>query len=1358
MDSRKILLTAQCYLHNAIVKHKIRVMFDPGSTISLVKRSLVKHAGLVGQKCILNLTVAGGDSVESAEEEVEIVLASLDGRYVSPSFTAVTKKNVVAPIPPVNLNPADFDELRGVKFTEDYPQHKETNVDLLLDIDVCLHMIGHTAEIPTAFGSPMVVLTKLGNVLGGAYHKQTIDAALYSVEADKKVDNLTDLVPDFQAFMKLEDLGVVERDSHLSKEDEEANELMKSLTSYDPIKKQYTTGLLWKKDPSTLLDSNYGAAKHITLSAKRKSIVHKKEEQVNAAYREQIEKGFAEKVPPKEEFPNHPTYCIPTHPVYRPDALTTKTRIVMNASSKCKSTGFSLNDCLYQGPTLLPDLVYILLLFRIYKYVTVCDISKMFWKIRINPPDSDCLRFLWQWAANEPVMLYRALSVTFGVISAPFQAIWTVLFHCTNFESQFPEAAAAIRQTLYMDDVSALDNDRDKAVQKVKQIYDLLLLASMQPHKWNSNSMSILKEAGIPEADWANVKMQKVLGMQWDTESDTIEFDFSKIIEQNGAVQTKRLLIQQAARIFDPCGLIAPFTLKAKLLFQECWKEKVEWDDPLPESIAEQWEEWRNEVQSLEKIVQQRLVGESDKSAWLAIFADASAFAYGACAYLVQSGNVKLIFAKTRVAPMKMPDKSGIRMTIARLELLASMVAVRVSKYLKKAFPAGFITGVKYFTDSLITLWRIRNGPAGYKVWVANRVAEIRNGSECDEWHFCPGQLNPADAASRSTGATELLENHLWWEGPAFLLKESDDWPTHKALSRQEALEQNEIDKLEQKKVEIAAVVTVSIVKPFMVMFNETSKWPRLVKKTCWIVKFLCYKCPSLKKKLSIYKYAPDEMGRCKQVSLPEYKASELLWLRWAQRKTLKDDIEIKDNELRVKEGGSLKQFMPYIDEQGLIRTSTRLSDSGTLPEETISPIILPRHDVVVEKFVLHLHVLHGHIGIGQALYFLRRQFRTCGGKREIKRILNLCAKPFCKKPIPIAQRLAPIPSIRIDDYQAWRRVSCDLMGPFVVKHVCVIEEGDEFSIKPKKSKRSKKKVVKETCPHPKTTKAWGCLFTCLQTRAVHVELVADMSTTTFLRAFSRMCARRGVPDYIWSDNAASFKSADRTLRQLYKQIDWNEVHNKGVVKNIEWRFGTELAPHSNGVVERMVQSVKTALKTTFRNSGVPFRQLETIMIEAEAIVNDRPLVAQSEDESAQHTITPSQLCIGRCVTTLPLDQKVEQKAHTDYTRMQMYRKELILKFWKRWKHEYLLGQQALMFAGKGKVPLEAGQIVLLKEDNIAKGRWKFARVLETITGRDGLIRRVKLRTAQGVVDRHINFVALLEGGATKEQQDKLLN
>lgn len=1341
----KILQTVRCFAVSDHDKVLVRVLLDSASTITLCTRAIARKIGLVGKTCTLQLSVAGGgETTRTREEEVSFRLESLKGDYITPMVGAVTCKTVTTPLRAVNLSLGSYEHLKNIKFTEVYPQKQNCPIDVMLDTNIYCELLSGDIVKGPFINQPKAIPTLLGYVLGGEYDDEV--PALTTVQKMpefhyKKVTSTSTpvVIPDYEAFMKLEDIGISSEDSKLTFEEEAAVEMMAKVTEYDKAGKTYWTELLWKVDPHTHLESNFGPAKHIALSGKKNSIAKGKEEEVNAAYADQLTKGFAEEVPKTELFPKNPVYHIPTHPVYRPDKLTTKVRIVMNASYKCKSTGYSLNDCLYQGPCLIPDLVKILFLFRLSRYVTICDIAKMFFTIKVKKPDTDCMRFLWQWKSDDPLTVFRMAGLAFGVISAPFQAIWTVLDHCRRFQTSYPLAASTIRETIYMDDVMDGKDDFDEAVESSKQIAELFMLASMKPHKWNSNNLDILRKAGIVSSDWANVQNQKVLGVQWDSVKDVICFDFTEVADIKVEQETKRTLIQQAAKMFDPLGLIAPFTLKAKLLFQACWKAGMDWDNALPEAIEKEWLIWKADIKDLKSISQPRLLTAPGERKWLAVFADASKDAYGTCAYVVSKSSSQLLFAKTRVAPLKRTKLDDKELSIARLELLAALIAARVGNYIQTSLKEDFFSHKALFTDSLITLCRIKNGPQQYKVWVANRLKELLSYSAPEEWHFIPGQLNPADLASRSARPSELLNNSIWWNGPAFLLLPLISWPIHKALTKSEAEKQNETDKLES--------ITPKLVGRNMTLLvhksdswtakltARVSSWLRVIRITVWIIRFLRNKFPLLKKCLL---FRNEPLVTVGHATVAELRLAQLFWLRGIQQSAFIEEYDNLQLGSDLSKHSMIRQFQPFIDSRGVLRSQTRLSLSEKLPEETINPIILPKKNDLIARYILHLHASLGHSSPGSTLYYLRRQFRLIGGKREVDRILFLCKKINCNKPLPLSQRMAPLPTSRTDVYKPWDNVAVDFFGPMLMRHSC----------------------DKRDCPHSKEEKGYGCIFSCLSTRAIHLELVENLEVTTFLNAFSKMASRKGMPSTVWSDNAKTFKAADRELQRLHKQIDWSKVTETAAIKNIQWNYGIELSPHTNGVIERMVKVTKVALRKSLGQNRVTKQRLETILIEIEGLVNDRPLVTQSLDETSPLTITPAQLCLGRQIRSLPLD-RAKVSEDVPFTKLQQYRKELLQKFWRTWRHDYLLSLQSSKYwFDKNTPPLEINQIVLIREDHMAKGRWKLGRVSEIFRGKDGLPRRIRLqintgKNKPGFVDRHINKLSLLEGSAIEAVRSK---
>ena len=512
----------------------------------------------------------------------------------------------------------------------------------------------------------------------------------------------------------------------------------------------------------------------------------------------------------------------------------------MNAAAKGKN-GCSLNDLLYQGPCLLPDFVQVLLRFRVNFIAFVLDISKMFLRIKLHK-DKDFLRFVWRNCdiTIDPE-IWRMIAVTFGIISSPFQAIFVVLKHAKLFAHMYELAQKSIQLNMYMDDVPDGAPTSKEAEKFLMQIYDLLLKASMTPHKFASNDRTILEK--IPDhLKNPNTKI-KVLGIQWDTEDDTLLFNFVEKIEQSGS-DTKRSFLQQSAKIFDPIGLIAPLTTTVKILFQQVWLRKTQWDDTLPDDLQTEWSNWTKEIEELKDFKKNRCFFNKEKgmpkTAELFAFGDASNKAYAAAIYLKGtyedgSSTSELVISKTRVAPIKMLEDGLKTETIVRLELLAALTTARMVDYVLKGLsPKIPIEKIHCFTDSMINLWRIRRGPDKYKVWVGHRLKEILSLTTKDQWHHCPGIHNPADLPSRGMSANELISSKLWWHGPDFIHEDPKNWPKEQPVK---ASEDSEL-----KKVMPLVSATQPVLKMAFEIFSRFSSWEKSVKLFAFILRLGCLK------------------------------------------------------------------------------------------------------------------------------------------------------------------------------------------------------------------------------------------------------------------------------------------------------------------------------------------------------------------------------------------------------------------------------------------------------------------------------------------------------------------------------------
>ena len=266
----------------------------------------------------------------------------------------------------------------------------------------------------------------------------------------------------------------------------------------------------------------------------------------------------------------------------------------------------------------------------------------------------------------------------------------------------------------------------------------------------------------------------KVLGLNWNTKSDEFYFEYDELYDYAiNLPLSKRSVLKVTAKIFDPIGILTPFTIGMKILFQELCVQKHEWDGELQSNLLKAWKSYLCQLKQLCDIKIPRCYFSSvPKEKQYHAFSDASKLAYAAVVYVrtcYENGliDVKLVASKSRVAPLK-------TQTIPRLELLGALILARLVDSLKRA---GLdCTNVTFWTDSVTVLCWIKN-VGNWKQYVQHRVNEICKLTSKHSWRHCPGNLNPADLPSRGIAAKDLANNSIWWNGPEFLLHSETEWP-----------------------------------------------------------------------------------------------------------------------------------------------------------------------------------------------------------------------------------------------------------------------------------------------------------------------------------------------------------------------------------------------------------------------------------------------------------------------------------------------------------------------------------------------------------------------------------------------------
>ena len=367
---------------------------------------------------------------------------------------------------------------------------------------------------------------------------------------------------------------------------------------------------------------------------------------------------------------------------------------------------------------------------------------------------------------------------------------------------------------------------------------------------------------------------ERVLGMAWDPEQDMIGVHCPG---KRSAPATKRGILAAIASTFDPIGLVAPFTVQAKLIMQELWKQQLAWDSKLDEENTKRWLSWKAQCEQLSHLRIPRCyttLGSAIVRREIHIFSDASEAAFGAAGYLRQidsTGAVSsaLVMSRTRVAPLK-------KLTIVRLELQGAVLATRLCDSISSALSAS-VDETVYWTDSEVVLGYINNETRRFQTFVANRVAEIRSRSDPRQWRHVPGTVNPADDCSRGRSIAELETGGRWFQGPEFLLRPEDEWPA--AMVTPPPGENDP---------EVKTIGSVNVERPAQTLFVDAarhSSWHRFKRVTAWVFRFTYN---------FIAKYSAQHRDRKKHgpLSVEELRLAEAHIIKGTQEESFKSEID----------------------------------------------------------------------------------------------------------------------------------------------------------------------------------------------------------------------------------------------------------------------------------------------------------------------------------------------------------------------------------------------------------------------------------------------------------------------------------
>ena len=985
-----------------------------------------------------------------------------------------------------------------------------------------------------------------------------------------------------------------------------------------------------------------------------------------------------------------PCYFLPHHPVFKETSTTTKTRVVFDGSAKT-SNGLSLNDILQVGPTVQPDLYSIILQFRTHQVCFTADIAKMYRQIKVHPQDRDLQRILWRYSTEEPLQEYNLTTVTYGTSSAPYLATRCLKKLADDNKVQYPRASEVLSNHFYVDDLLSGTSSLKEAIKLQQDLTSLLQTAGMTLRKWASNHPSFLKS--IPKElqetqqtlSLDNKDGVTTLGLLWIPTTDQLQVKniTTQVLRTDPTTSTKRKVLATTASIFDPLGLFSPAVIVYKMFLQRLWQDQLQWDQPLPANFQQEWNQMHQSLSQLFQIkMNRKVICPSATNIQIHGFCDSSEKAYGACIYIRsidsnQKTSCELLCSTSRVAPLK-------QLTIPRLELCA---AALLAKLYKKVTCALNITIHEFhlWTDSSIVLAWIQGPCNKWKTFVSNRVSLIQELTATATWHHVPSQFNPADLISRGIDPVPLLHSTLWWKGPPWLLQDSSRWPTTEVI---DSTITEEIKKVHVTRLQLPDDVTQQ--------FSNLKKLTRVI---AYCQRFI-NNCRTTKANRQTSTLSTQELDQALNCCI-----------KIAQR--IEFELEFKElsTNQEVAANSSLKTLHPFIDKEGLIRVGGRLQHS-TLPYQTIHQMILPSNHHLSKLIVSAEHIRILHAGPQLLIASLREKFWIPRIRNMVKTVLHKCLTCYKLKAQATQQLMGELPTARVQPSRPFLTTGVDYAGPV---------------------------SLRLGTPRSKTIiKGYIAIFVCFATKAIHIEVVTSLTTESFLAALRRFIARRGRPRHIHSDNGTNFIGAANELRSIYKMLhsssEMTTIRDYLTSEGCDWHFIPPHAPHFGGLWEAAVKSIKYHLRRTLGSHIATYEEISTLLTEIEACLNSRPLCALSDDPSNPTYLSPGHFLIGQPITQLPTVDFTNLKSNS-LSRWQLQQQQL-QHFWQRWSAEYLHSLQQRHRWQKATPNFQAGDLILLKEDNTPPLQWPTAIVQEVHPGKDGVTRVVTLRTPKGVFKR----------------------
>ncbi|XP_072948180.1 uncharacterized protein [Epargyreus clarus] len=1281
----------------------LRALLDSGSQSSFITEAAAAKIGAMKIKNRLQSVSGLNNVVINITEHCDLVINSSYNSF-SASVKCFILPFITDRLPHLQVRVNDLCIPNHVKLADPkffYP----SEIDVLLGADIFWDLI-RPCKFNLGPNKPLLQETELGWVVAGPLGMKFCDS---SMMVNRKFCHFSkDIQTQLSKFWELEEIP----SEVIPSFNEHICEKLFQETTHRTSDGRFCVQIPLRDSPDVLGESHHIAEKRLLQMEKKMRKNNKLRIDYNKFMQEYESLGHMSEVAK----PLHGCY-LPHHAVIRESSETTKLRVVFDASAET-TTGISLNDIQYVGPVVQDDLFSILLRFRQHQYVVSADVEKMYRQILVNPEQRPLQMILWRDSDDLPIKIFQLNTVTYGTASAPYLST-RCLLQLSN-ESQDEKISNIIKSDMYVDDFLSGSDSKEELTHIINEVTKTLASACLPLRKFRTNAPSIFENNpnSLLPKNLDLSSQSSALGLKWDPADDILLFPCNF---ENSSNATKRTILSNSAKLFDPLGLLSVCTIIPKIILQKLWLSKLDWDDVVPHDVERAWLKFINGLNELSTLrIPRCVLSKNPETTELHVFCDASQDAYAACVYLRSidsSGKIaiNLLCAKTKVAPVK-PQ------TIPRLELCGALLGARLTSKVLQALRLK-VSQVYYWTDSSVVLGWLSYRARDLKQFVSNRVAEIQQLTSSGVWRHIPGLENPADLASRGLDPNLINKVALWWQGPRFLLQDESNWPNKLNISsdiperKNYSHSPNSKNKGNTTSITCTTItndtntrtkpniLTTTLNEPIqdhkIINFERFSRFTTLQRSMAYVLRFI-FNLKHTNTKIKGF------------LTTDELQSSLNYLIKQHQSLCFETELKLLLKSKCLPSRSRLLSLRPFVDDSGILRVGGRIQNSSENYDK-IHPVLLDSNDAFTKLLFAHVHgkLLHG--GPQVMLNNLRQNYWPINGRKLARSTVNKCKICRILKAKTVSPIMGNLPSSRVTVHLPFQISGVDFAGPFFIRD--------------------------RTGRGCKIIKCYLCLFICFSTKAVHLELASDLSTDTFILCLRRFASRRGKPSEIHCDNGRNFVGANNELNTFLKSCN-ESISSFAADEGIKFKFSPAYAPHFGGLWEAGVKSAKHHLYRIFNNQHFTYEELSTLFVQIEAILNSRPLTPMSTDPTDLLPLTPGHFLIGKPLTSLPSPALLDMKTSrlNRYNQLEQMRQH----FWERWRNEFLceLQQRAKWRIKQGE--LLEGDMVVLKEPNLPPLKWRMGRIKALYPGNDGIARVADVNTEKGIVRRAVQTLCPL--------------